>query len=219
MIIEAGVEGQGTEGGNPGADDIVLGGDLGDTPTGDDAGKDSDAGEGAGDEGAEGRDAPGDAGDEGDGGAPESYADFTLPEGLTVDEEMLKEAAPIFKEMGLTQEQAQKQVDLYVKGVQAAAQKQVDAFNQLKESWRESSKTDKEFGNDKFDENLKVANSALTKFGTPEFSKLLRDYGLGNHPEVIRFAYRVGKLTQEDNPGAGDAGSEKKDRVSVLYPT
>ena len=40
--------------------------------------------------------------------APETYADFTLPEGVELDTALLTDAAPLFKELGLTQEQAQK---------------------------------------------------------------------------------------------------------------
>lgn len=147
-----------------------------------------------------------------------TYADFDLPEGMTVDQVTLDEVTPIFKDLGLTQEQAQKLVSTYASRVQAGEQERVDAFNQLMNDWRDQSLNDKEFGGDNFQENVGIAKQALDKFGTPELSKLLEEHGVGNHPEVIRFMIKVGRLTQEDNPGNGDKSNEKQDRVSILYP-
>lgn len=150
---------------------------------------------------------------------PDTYADFTLPEGMQVDEAMLEDAKPVFKELGLNQEQAQKLVDIYAKQVQASSQTQIDNFNQLVNDWREQAKNDGEFGGDKFDENLSVAVNAIDKFGTPELKQLLNEYGIGNHPEVIRFMVRVGHTLKEDVPGAtGGTVTEKDDPVSILYP-
>ena len=150
---------------------------------------------------------------------PDTYADFTMPEGIELDEAVLADALPVFKELGLTQEQAQKVTDLYAKQVQAGSQKQSDTFSQLMESWKTDAKNDKEFGGDNFEENVKIAQTAIGKYGTPELKQLLEDHGVGNHPEVIRFMLKVGKTLREDVPGQqGAAVSKAKDRVSILYP-
>lgn len=48
----------------------------------------------------------------------------------------------------------------------------------------------------------------------------MNDYGIGNHPEVIRFMANVGKLTKEDVPDSGgNTGQGPRDHVSVLYGT
>jgi len=152
--------------------------------------------------------------------SPDAYADFDLPEEVALDEALLAEASPLFKELGLTQEQAQKLVDFQAKQVQAGSQSQVDAFNQLMDDWQDQSRNDKEFGGDKFDENVAVARNAIAKFGTPELKQLLEEHGVGNHPEVIRFMVKVGKLTAEDVPGGTTTPQSKaQDRVSILYPT
>lgn len=151
--------------------------------------------------------------------APENgYADFSVPDGVTIDNALLEKATPVFKELGLSQEQAQKLVDFQSDQVQAMADSQVEAFNQMVGEWAEQSKNDSEFGGDKFDESIAVAKAAIEKFGTPELRELLETHGLGNHPEMIRFMMRVGKLTQEDQPGtSGGQPSEKKDRIELLY--
>ena len=65
-------------------------------------------------------------------------------------------------------------------------------------SWSESSRTDKEFGGDKLNENLAVAQKAMNAFGTPELRAVLNKTGLGNHPELIRAFVRAGKAISED---------------------
>lgn len=151
--------------------------------------------------------------------APDTYADFTVPEGTDIDVATLEAATPLFKELGLTQKQAQKLVDFQAAQVQAGSQKQSDTFNQLMETWKTDAKNDKEFGGDAFEENVKTAQVAISKYGTPELKQLLEDHGVGNHPEVIRFMLNVGKTLKEDVPdGDGTAVSKANDRVSILYP-
>ena len=150
---------------------------------------------------------------------PDTYADFVMPEGVELDSALLTEAAPLFKELGLNQDQAQKLVDFQAKQAKASSESQVDAFNQLMNDWQGQSKNDKEFGGDKFEENVGIARSAIDKFGTPELKQLLEEHGVGNHPEVIRFMVKVGKLTAEDVPGGTTTPTSKsQDRVSLLYP-
>src|SRR5712671_1685898 len=53
-------------------------------------------------------------------GAPDKYADFKVPDGFKFDEKALTEATAAFKELGLSQEKAQKLVDTYAKNTQQA---------------------------------------------------------------------------------------------------
>ena len=148
-----------------------------------------------------------------------TYADFEMEEGLELDTDALALATPLFNELGLDQAGAQKLVSLQSDLIQAGAKKQLDAFNDQVATWREDAKKDSEFGGDSFDENVKLAQSAVNKFGTPELKQLLEDYGVGNHPEIIRFMVKVGKLTAEDVPGnSGSATGAASDHVSILYP-
>jgi hypothetical protein len=45
-------------------------------------------------------------------GAPESYSDFNLPEGMTLDKALADKALPVFKKHNLSQEAAQEFVSL-----------------------------------------------------------------------------------------------------------
>ena len=158
--------------------------------------------------------------DEGSQTTPEAYADFVMPEGVELDSAILEGALPILKEMGATQEQAQKLADIMAGQVQASSQGQADAFSQLMNDWVDQSKNDKEFGGDKFEESIATARHAIDAFGTPELKQLLEEHGVGNHPEVIRFMVKVGKLTAEDVPGGNATPSNaKRDMVSRMYPS
>lgn len=153
-------------------------------------------------------------------GVPETYEDFTLPEGIELDAALMETAVPLFKELGLTQTQAQKLVDFQAAQTAQAQQAQVESFTKLVGGWETAARNDKEYGGGKFDENVAHARSAVAKFGTPAFKQLLEDHGTGSHPEMIRFLISVGKLTAEDNPGsAGNPGGAKaKDHSDILYP-
>lgn len=185
-------------------------------------GTDSDADTGAADDtgGEDGNiDAAGDDTDASSQTPPDTYADFVMPEGVELDQGLLDSATPILQKYKVSQEDAQGLADAIAKQVQASSESQVDAFNQLMNDWQEQSKNDKEFGGDKFEENVAVARSAIDKFGTPELKQLLEEHGVGNHPEVIRFMVKVGKLTAEDVPGGTTTPTSKsQDRVSLLYP-
>lgn len=147
-------------------------------------------------------------------------SDFDLPEGVEVDQAVLDDATELFKEAGVSQEAGQKLVDLYVKKVQQLQDSQVEQFSQTVEEWRNTSTKDPEFGGEKFEENIATAQKAIEKFGTPELNQMLNDFGVGNHPEMIRFMWNVGKLVKEDVPGGNNAASSpQQSRVELLYPT
>jgi len=157
---------------------------------------------------------------EGDASTDNVYTDFVMPEGMELNSTLLDQAVPIFKELGLTKEQSQKLVDFHAQQIQNGIKSQAESFDQLKQDWRAQTENDPELGGDKLTENVATARVALDKLGTPELTKLLDDFGMGNHPEMIRFMARVGKFMKEDSPGnTGNAVPQnKKDRSSILYP-
>jgi hypothetical protein len=158
------------------------------------------------------------ADDDGQTDAPETYADFNLPEGVEMDESLLAAALPLFKEANLTQEQAQKFIDLQAERVQASVKEQTESFNQLVDGWREQSVNDKEFGGDNLERTMQITQKAMEKYGTPEFKELMNDHGLGNHPEMIRFIFHAGRELVEDRPGVSSAAvSPETDRVQRMY--
>lgn len=146
-------------------------------------------------------------------GAPETY-EFTLPDNYTVAP-IMDDFKAIAKESGLSQDAAQKMVDLYVK----AEQQRMENWQGIQKEWVETAKADKEYGGAKFNENITVAAGVINKYGTPELRKAMDDYGIGNHPEFIRFCVKVGKSMAEDNHVSGQASATKDaDPAKTLYP-
>jgi hypothetical protein len=154
-------------------------------------------------------------------GAPEKYEDFIAPEGQKFDSELISAFTETAKELNLSQKQAQTFLDKMGPTIE---QRQITKLNEVREQWTETSKTDKEFGGDKLQENLGVAKAALDKYGSPELKDLLNQSGLGSHPEIIRFFYRAGKELSSDgfvggHKPNGDKGPKTfNETASLLYP-
>jgi hypothetical protein len=127
-------------------------------------------------------------------GAPEKY-EFKPMEGQEFDPEFIKVYSDVAKELDLPQDKAQALID---KISPVLEQRQMAKIEEVRNGWAEASKTDKEFGGDKLEANLGIAKAALDQFGTPELKELLNASGIGNHPEVIRYFYKVGKATSAD---------------------
>ena len=148
-------------------------------------------------------------------GAPEEYTTFDLPENFDMNNDTLAEYHTFAKENGLTQEQAQRGVDMVAQMKQA----EMNQWVEQQKSWVEQAKADTEYGNDKFDESISVAVKARDNFGTSEFNEMLDSSGLGNHPEMIRFLHRVGKAISEDSVVVGGTTTSQLSREAVLYPS
>lgn len=148
-------------------------------------------------------------------GAPEKY-EFATPEGMQFDDAVVGAFSEVAKDLNLSQEAAQKILDK-VGPVMAAQQN--EALRAASNEWAEASKTDKEFGGDKLNENLAVAKKAMDQFASPELRALLNESALGNNPEVIRMFYRVGKAISEDGfVVGGNAKNSEQTTAQRLYP-
>jgi hypothetical protein len=151
--------------------------------------------------------------------AAADYTDFNLPDGTVHDPLLQGEFVKTAKEAGLTQAQAQKLVDLGVTLQTKALAEHAARIEATKQAWEQQARSDKEYGGEKFDANLKIAAQAVNAFATPELKGLLDSTGLGNHPDMIRAFYKAGLMLQEDKPvAAGSAGSTGTMDAKALYP-
>lgn len=145
---------------------------------------------------------------------PESY-DLKMPDGVQLDSAAADEFSAIAKELKLDNDAAQKIADVGAKMVQ----RQVESHAKLVESWTEQVKTDKDIGGDKLDANLGIARNAIDTFGSPELKALLNSTGIGNHPEVVKFAFKVGKAISEDGFVKGAPKGPASDPAKKMFPT
>lgn len=135
--------------------------------------------------------------------APEKY-EFTAGEGQELDKEAIAAFEPIARELGLSNEQAQKIVDVYGSTIMPQLVKQqADEWQKQITGWAETVKADKDgLGSD---ESIGHAQKALDQFGSPELKSYLVETGLGNHPELVRVFSKIGKAMSEDGFVSGSS--------------
>lgn len=146
---------------------------------------------------------------------------FKAADGGEIDPTIAEAYAPVAKELGLTNEGAQKLIDKLGPVVDARlAQQQTEMLAEFTKQNVAACVADKEFGGDDIVKNVATAEKALTAFGTPALRKLLEETKLSNHPEIIRAFYRAGKAISEDKfveGGLRPDGTEEKSAGEKLY--
>lgn len=156
------------------------------------------AAEGAAGKGeSEGKDTEAD-GKPADAGAPEDYGDFSFPEGVEIDADVMTEFKGLAKELGITQEAAQKLIDLQASMEEKRAETLQQMVADQSQQWANQVKNDPEIGGENYDQSVALAVKTIETFGSPELRTLLNDSGLGNHPELVKFCHRIGKAISED---------------------
>jgi hypothetical protein len=155
--------------------------------------------------------------------APEKYEAFTMPEGITADQTLVEHFSPVFKEVGLSQEAAQKIVDGYIANQNALA---VSQFK-MAEGWKESAAKDALIGG--ADHAVKVGVIAraigeyLGKHNDPELQEFISDPVYQNHPGVARLVYFLAKkgaeATAAGTMGSGAGKPTEAERLAAQYPT
>lgn len=165
-------------------------------------------------------------------GAPESYADLTLPEGAQVDEHSMGEVLGLAKDLDLSQAGAQQLADRLIALEQhrqgAFVESIVENHRQQNAEWVKEIKADKDLGGANFEKSMATARRPVQQFGDDALKALLEPFdpkenptglGLGNHPAWFRFSNRIGMAISEDNPGAeGEAGLTPQERLAKRYP-
>lgn len=150
-------------------------------------------------------------------GVPEKY-ELSLPENSLLNDESLSKLSETAKELGLSNEQAQKLVESQNDAVSNYQQQAEQNWKQQIDSWSDAVKNDKEMGGDNFDQTITHAQAAIEKFAPPEFKDALNESGYGNHPELVRTFARIGKWIGEDNPvGAQSSNGGERRVADKLY--
>lgn len=141
---------------------------------------------------------------------PESYGDFDTG-GLPVDQAQADAFKALAAKVGLSKEAAQQLVSFRAEQIKAESA----AREAMAAEWVNTAKTDKEYGGANFTKSLAIADRGLAQFGTPELRTLLEQTGLGNHPEMVRFAYRAGLTVTEPGPVGATAPAGADSAVST----
>lgn len=154
-----------------------------------------------------------------DNAAPESYEGFEIPEGTEgqFSEPVIAAFGDVAKELGLSQEQAQKVINA-IGPAQLEAQQSV--VTSAIDSWTKQTREDKEVGGTNYRASLANARRTVDRFGTPELKGLLtgKTTQLANHPEMLRLLSRVGKAISTDRSLVNGEVTKAKPDVNVVDP-
>jgi len=221
-------DGGGGAGGTPPAD--------GSSATLPDSDKPSD-GSGDGDKGGDGGDKPADGDSDGDkpkdgdeSGKGRSKTDqdsealaLTAPEGFedyqaefdrfAAEMDPWLKANPDATPKDILAEAARRQAQLVTEQATADA----EAFNSQLAAWEAEAKADKEIGGANYEANVAVAVRAIETFGNQALKDVLNQSGLGNHPELIRFAVKAGAQLKEAPVLKGAGAAENMSLADALY--
>lgn len=150
-----------------------------------------------------------------DEGPPESY-EFTIPEDAFVGDGV-QEA---MKELGLTQEAAQKLVDAHFKDMEAAEEADANAWEEMKNTWWAEAKADTDIGGSSFDENVALARKGMNEFASEQAREVLQATGADHHPEILKMFLAIGKAISEDRVLTGSSQTPRpKSAAEHLFPS
>lgn len=141
---------------------------------------------------------------------PEGY-ERTLPEGITadwmaenIDENWENQAVQTFHALNLTPEQAKGVRDMIIKGAYDAKMNEAQASDRFIQSQNEALK--KEWGS-AYSARSAAANQVIKEADDGQFAAFLKETGLNNHPQMIRFLGNLGVQVLEED-GLNNTGKE-----------
>jgi hypothetical protein len=157
-----------------------------------------------------------------EGGAPEAYTAWTVPEGFQMDEAVSKEIGTIFKGMNLTQAQGQQLVDFYTAKTAESANQPYQAWQETQEQWVKEVKADRELG-PRLNEVKTTISRAIDGLNDPKLARDFReamDYtGAGNNPAFIRAFWKLAQMVTEGGHVAGGGPSPQGQRKAGETPS
>lgn len=150
------------------------------------------------------------------GKAPDAYT-FTAPEGYVLDPKLVDEVTPVFKELGLTQDAAQKLFDIHTKTLIEAAKAPQSTYETMRTEWVAAAKADpdmaKATNGDKtgLDAVKLDMGRALSALGDPalaaDFRKAMDLTGVGDNPAFIKTFWKLSQFITEGKHVAGGGPS------------
>lgn len=164
-------------------------------------------------------------------GAPDKY-EFTPPDGAELDPKTIESATAVFKELGLTQAQANKLVEFQFARDAEIAKKPAEVYNQMRADWREAVEKDPQIGGQKLDETRAEIGKAIATLPAPlqkDFKDAMNLTGAGDNPAIVKaflaFAKSVNESTKHvagGNPSPmgqnAPGGNSKPTPAAAMFP-
>tara|TARA_R100000306_G_scaffold58985_1_gene57746 strand:+ start:443 stop:1282 length:840 start_codon:yes stop_codon:yes gene_type:complete len=134
-----------------------------------------------------------------------------LPEGVIKDDKMEKYFRKSMHEAGLTQKQADQLYNSQINYMGEFVKQGKTNQETTEKDWDNTLRQD--FGL-AYPEQMEAAKQAVDKFGSEELREYFNQSRLGNHPEMIKFAAKVGTMVME----SGSMGKGGRKGGSQLTP-
>ena len=147
-------------------------------------------------------------------GAPESYGDFTLPEGFVLDDDGRAKMSGLFKELNLSQKGGQKLVDAFTERVTAMKEAELNALSERRKAWRAEIRQRPTFAADRA-LALRGLNAVVN---TPEERELFTNSWMSDHPALFGIFVKVGRLLGEDSPLPAGGSAPTGDSALSRFP-
>lgn len=130
--------------------------------------------------------------------APEHYV-LKNANGEDVEPQELEMMSRMFKDVNLSQEQAQKLYSAYEKEQGSFIEQSQKAFNQMRDDWFNQTISDPQIGGQNIGQTKLCIKRVMQQCGNKELSEFLNKTGLGFNPAMVRFMTKVGELLGNDN--------------------
>ena len=159
---------------------------------------------------------------------PEAYADFTLPEGVTLDDldqGAIPQVRELFKELGLSQEKADMAFSKLLQIQQAMAgtpeqqqQRMEQNIIELNASYAQQCRELPDIGGANFDASLEQASKVMQTFGDPDLQMLLTYTGVGSHPAFFKFIHSISaRMAPDTFVNGGEQAQPNQRPADVLF--
>lgn len=140
------------------------------------------------------------------------------PKDTDLTDEHVKKIEAFAKDKGLSQEVAKEVLEMQHELLRQQKESATEALEEVKETWKSEASKDKELGGERFEKNVELAKRAVERFGTEKFMDDLDHTGFGNHPELLRVFYRIGKAMGDgDFVRPGTQAKSPKTYEQIFY--
>lgn len=156
-------------------------------------------------------------GSEAGSGIPETY-ELTLPEGIESADDIVASVSEYAKENGLTQEQAQAQLNREITAEQSFLDAHVEQIKAINEQWLEEAAKHPEYGGEKWETTKARLDKMMGTYFNEKARELFNKSGLGNNPDLIEGFHKIGLLDAEDTFEMGQKPKKEQSRAEVMYP-
>lgn len=155
--------------------------------------------------------------------ADDKPLELVAPEGFAVDAKAVEAYKAQVKELGLSNEAAQKLFDTFANAQAASVQAQEAEAEALDKKWQAEIQADADIGGANWKASLQHLGRALKHFGGKPLVEVINQAGLGNNPTLVKAFVRVGRALGEDSVAGASSPPTSPNSEDVLlkqmYPT